>query len=444
MRLFKSLFCLCSFFLFSGLVAERLLWFASLEQAGATDSYYYLQDFKHFLSTGRGYYSAYSPFLLLSGSLGSLLSLNEVQILFAVATTSLLLLSVALCLPALFRKEAYLLPALASLPWLSDIVFFRAYAFARQSLSLSVLLFTLSLFFSTFRPASKAPPQKIAIFCLILGLLAASLHVLGAALFAFALVFLPTLKHRTRGALLFALLLGVLLYAGENSKSLFAFEGFSLFRFFDGACLDFHCSAFELAEFRLMSFCLLLLLLLGLRLTKVKQPFFYYCLTTALVLNLPIWHQSSGLSQRLSLVSFSFLLCCLSLSPYLYKEIIFPRLLLGLSFASYLLLAITLPHNPYRVVHPSISALQRHSLSLQSLLPKNSFVLAPHGLQFAVSYFSQRASAKTLPLHSSFSPIYKLKSASPAPAHCQAITLQSAENRASCISLDENVYLIEQ
>ncbi len=441
MRLLKLLFCLASFLLFTVVVCDRLLWFATLEQPGSTDSYYYLQDFKHFLLHAKGYYSTTSPFLLVSGTLGYLLSLNELQLLFGVAIVSLGLLSLALCIPALRKGDSYLLPALASLPWVSDIVFYRAYAFARQSLALSLLVFALSLYYTRTNSRQTLIPSRADFVSILLGLLAASMHALAAAMLAFSLLFLPMLKLRQRGFALLAAAVALSAYAHQTQKRLFTFQGLSPRRFFDGACVDFHCSSFELAEYRVLTVGLIFLVLLAWFLRTPKHPFWYFSLITAVLFNLPIWHESSGLSWRLSLASAWPLLCGWSISPYLFQKKLPVQIVSGLCFASYLLFAATLPHNRYRLVSPTIELLQRYSAKLQSVLPKDSFVLAPHGPQFAVTYYTQRASAKKIPQSRNYQHVYRLEEDGNAPVACDQIAV--AQTNSPCITLNEKIYLAE-
>ena len=118
---------------------QRFRWIEIFQkQYNMTDAFYYLQEFRAQLAGG-AYYEKFSSFFFLLSLVGRLLHLDEQALYIGASITSLLMLSFALAWTARREDTKWLLPALALIPWLSDLIFFRHFAFLREFFSLSLL-----------------------------------------------------------------------------------------------------------------------------------------------------------------------------------------------------------------------------------------------------------------------------------------------------------------
>ena len=122
-------------------VLKRFTWISDLPHPNATDAYFYLKEFQTWMRDGTGYYEQRSVFFFVTSAAGRLMGLTEEQLYFFVGVFGLVLLSAGLGLFAAGRRTNWLVPIAMMLPWVSDLVFFRHFAFLRQSFSVGVALF---------------------------------------------------------------------------------------------------------------------------------------------------------------------------------------------------------------------------------------------------------------------------------------------------------------
>lgn len=407
-KLFKWPFFGFSLIALIQMIHMRVTWIFGLERPTATDSYYYLQDFSHLLDHGRGYYSAYSTFLLFAGLLSKLFSLNEILLLNVISLLNVSLLSLSLALLITRRTLIWLLPAVITLPWMSDLVFFRAYAFPRMFLSLGLLfvIFSLLIRVSTLE-AEKISAGRFTL-PLFLGIMfGASIHALGTLIAAIWILFVYCDRIKIALITSVAAALPVLFYAHITRKCLFAFPLLEFSSLLRGPCGKMICSPFEQKEYSM--------LLLGccgiafyLWWFHPKSRALYVFPLTVLIFSLPIWDRNSGLALRLYLTSAWLMMFTGAVILFYSRHQNSIANCLAVFCSLYFLGFCVLNHTDYRTENPTVPLLAKHSQSLRYLLPQDSFILAPHGLQFAVTYYTGRASANHLPVHANYSAVYIL------------------------------------
>lgn len=123
------------------MVMNRLWWIARQSYPIATDSFFYLEEFRAFQAGAPGYYTSFSPFFLAWGLLGRVGSLPPELLYDVIIVASLLLLSYALAKGAIDRGWAFQeATLLGSVPWASDLLFYRHYAFPQQAFAIALVL----------------------------------------------------------------------------------------------------------------------------------------------------------------------------------------------------------------------------------------------------------------------------------------------------------------
>ncbi len=383
MSIVRALIFLLSSLLLGYLVEERLMWML-VPYPHSTDGFYYLKEISSRLSGGHGYYTTFSPYFTLVAGLGKLLGMHEGLLYPLIIFLTASLFSCALVLPLLSRELFHLCPLAAMIPWISDLLFFRIYAFPRQALSMAI-----------FSAAALLVTRRTSVSQLWRWLLIAAatcMHVLGAALGALLLLADAKASNSRKIAVILALggCAAVLVYSiVSGEKEIFRTENPSMLPSWVGDCHQVGCSALEFAEF-ISGFVLALVLATTLLFCSSCQERKKALLLCAcyFIFVLPIWDNEGLLSARLSYSALVPLVAAGLLAFPRYFPI-YSLLLLGMSliFSAGSYSAKELPVKPI---------IQNQKLLKQWIGP-NDLIRADHGIQFVASYLLDRKAVKRYP-----------------------------------------------
>ena len=396
-------------------VVSRLEWILGIEHIPSTDGYYYLKEIENYARDGHGYYTAFSPYLWLLGTVSRIFGLSAIATFHLAIAASLGLLSIAF----VHRGLSYALPCLLIGLWSSDILFYRHYGFPKQATSIGFFACACRLWVTL--PA--AGERRIVGRSIYLGSLACTLalaactHIFGAVSVAGLGVVQVTLttRHIEKSQwsslkffgpiVLTALLLGAIgVYLQYNPKELFLWSE-NLTCGWLAACQVIVCSNLEHLEF--VSFAIIgaacaMTALHALR--RSRNPdhrtweIILYLGAAVLAMQSPIWEIDGHMTVRLAFSSVWFLYLMAGLLLQV-KESAYPK---ARQFVCAVLIVPLLMKNvfeskKYEVPYYPVASLAKSRETLQTLIPPNAFIVAPHGFQFAITYFLNRRSAQAIP-----------------------------------------------
>jgi len=411
-------------------VLKRISWISQLAHPNSTDAYFYLKEFQTWMRDGAGYYESYSTFFTVTSLAGRLFGLSEERLFFSVAVCGLIFLSAGLGLLAAGRKTAWLVPIAVILPWLSDLIFFRHFAFVRQSFSVGLavlgaaLLLRRELFFRR-TAALVAGWSLLTLACLMHSFTAAaSITLLAGVCLFHALLDIRYKMFALAAIAAAAVVAGIFLTHGTH-REIFS-DQIALGGGVSRICGVMACSTYELAElyfwFGAATFAALWAAIKGRKDVFLISAAFLYA-----TLNLPIWHWESGLGFRLAIASVWIamvmgVVAARELS-YTGKVPWFAEALIALVYFGFL----NTYHKEYTLERPPIPFLRANADKLKQWLPSDTFVIAQHGVEFAVTYLLERRSALKMPAEESvpalatieqtfnYGECYRLNPGDPAP-----------------------------
>lgn len=374
------------------IIAERWEWLAIKKYPNSTDSFFYLQEFKFRLEQGRGYYVENSLFFTVWSALGELFNLTPVEIFNAVFLTGLALFIVAIL--SFFEFSFSAAAGAAILMFLaSDLLFYRHYAFLKQGFAVSIAALGASFLF-----------RRPTVLGVLLMAFASAMHFFAAGI---SLVFIAAWAACFgRGKLGKAASVFAVAILGAAFFTALIFSGKEIFEILPagdsgwwGACHEMNCSEYEWFEF---SFYTLLVILCAAFVfssaSSRKRCLVGAALTLVIFLNLPIWTAEGDMLKRLAVSSIWIVYIAAAMAGaaddskkrYLQGALCLASLILVSAFY----MAERKSYRSSRVPH---EALEAHAAELKHAIPETAFILAEHGLQFAMTYFISRQSASNLP-----------------------------------------------
>ena len=185
-------------------------------------------------------------------------------------------------------------------------------------------------------------------------------------------------------------------------------------------------SQFEHAEYWITSFFGIWFVLVGL--IRGDRRIWYWCLWFMFFAGrLLLWAPETGEEFRFLMSSSVFFYFGLAggVGAGLRQEswIGKPAGVLSGILCATLAASIYLPHAP-RPLGPTmaISSIEANKEILKRWLPERAFVIAPHGIQFRVTYFLGRSSAKQRPRDGHGAPLYRIARQWPAGKSCRIIS----------------------
>jgi hypothetical protein len=320
------------------------------------------------------------------------------------------MLSLALCLFAFSKKCCFQLPLIASIPWASDIIFFRCNVFLKQYFSLALLLVCLAIL---LRSEQKLFSGKGVIF-FFLSLFAMSMHLYTFALGLF--VFLGKVSLKKFRVILYILSAAlVVLLSTLFNKTIFEIPFQLLPPPYEALYKGGQENVSVLLEILIFS---LSFVIIGLYVFLSRQSALawrrFTLLTASMIL--PIWDRGSEMAARLF---FSFFL----LAPFsvvwpagkvihpLLKSAL-PILLLG----NYFFLRTDFHPRP-----SAYSLVPSFNDELNAWIPEGSFIRAPTGMQFALSYHLGVSSAERMLFDKVYSAYFSLRAYQARDASCERL-----------------------
>lgn len=434
-----------SFSAFCGLllvVHARLNWLFAKRYPNSTDGFYYLQEFKQRIFSGRPYYTARSVFFSLWSELARLLNLTPVDLYNVIFISSLLFVCIALRI--YIDRPVYDWRVLtACFVFLaSDLLFYRHYAFLKQGFAMSVFLLGLSFLRKAGRLqlTARRAASVVGIFLLVL---ASATHIL-AGIFSLVFLIFLFLPDRRQWLVLIPAAGGItaLLLLNYTSRSIFALNSVTEFSWW-GTCKILQCSQLEWAEFGAYSALLVLVSCIWL---FVKRPaqwrFPVSALILIIILNAPLWTREGDMLQRLAVSSCWLLLVVMAEAVARNRKIpadeTAPAQFILIALAIFIAFGYsTFGRKPYAGFKLNPELLENHKKTLKDWIPENAFVLAEHGLQFQVSYFLDRSSAFRLPSGAVTQGKRFYLRKSEGFTTCPGVNELKQAAGAACVSLDE-------
>ena len=303
----------CAAIIFVCLLYSRLTWVFSHNLPISTDGFYYLLEIREYMSVGEGYFSESSVFFWSLGFLASLFQLSPERVFQFLVVFSVLVFPATVLLIARTRKQLLIGFLVGSLYFVSDVVFFRHYAFPRQALSLSFVMSAILVFEHIFQQSPTFGRKLLAWSFLILG---ACLHLSGAVAAWLWMIFAGERLRLTRDTRIFVAIVGCvggLIFLINTDKNIFAQESAELSKGLYGLCKRMECSSFEWLETLLYLCFPLFFTLYGAIRGLISNPY-----TSAIVgiflFQLPIWTTVGDMAYRLNIVSVWFVILLLLLS----------------------------------------------------------------------------------------------------------------------------------
>ena len=420
------------------LVSARIRWLGNHPHPTAVDAYYYLQDFRHLLEHGRGYYTPYSPFLFAAEVIGRCFGLNEFSLFSAIVLLSLALLSLSLGIFFLRVEGRWILPAMLSIPWISDLLFLQTYSYPRMFLSLGLLCSMLSalLVSGDILSQPRAPIRRKLAFLAGLAF-SASMHAISAAIAVFWAILNYARSWKAALTLLGIFSATVAGYAAMTGKTLFAGYGLRWGTVVAVPCGAAACTPGEAAEFWIFLFTWIgTVIYLFAR--RPKERSVYIFPLAVVLLKLPVWDASSWMALRFSIVSLWLIAFSWGVT-FLFDKRKQVASLCCAAICSLFFLAADLYISPHADARPDVEIISKNAEDLKRLLPEDCIIIAPHGVEFAITYYTGRASTNRLPKHAKYSMAFELRHEVSEPGKC--VRLEPAANfRAAppeCIVVDE-------
>lgn len=419
----------------------RLQWVLLKDYPNATDSFYYLQEFKSRIFNNESYYVSYSLFFWFWSGIGKILSLDPVQTHNAVFYSSLLTFCLAILVYLKESLSKWFPYALIAMYLMSDLLFYRQYAFLKQGFAISIFFLGAALF--------QTSKQKITIRLFALGLIcfAALMHIFVAAV-AMVFLALQLFTSEKYKPLIGLSITGILFYfcytLNMNPKFLFELGGFFRAGWW-GTCNSISCSEFEWQEFYIYSFTFLVLLVHYLLAPKsFKNLFPYTLIILILLLNLNLWAEQGDMRNRLAVASVWLMYMLISSS--LSEKTWLPSTVLAGAFPVLTCCFMLSAKKPYQAAKLPFRLLEEKKAVITAWLPPGSFILADHGLEFAVSYFFDRPAASKLPVNIKFENTFQLKqqsSGKDSAENCSELHDGMTTAQTRCIRINDSWALVK-
>lgn len=335
----------------------------------STDGFYYLIEYRSWIEQQASFYDRFSPGTILVGLTGALLNLTP-EVLYNGALLATLW-GTSLCLYLLASSQSTLFASLLFAAfWGSDLLFYRHYAFLNQALSVTLALGAV-LADERLKGASRYSGVSL------LSLVSALIHPFGGALCSVLVT-----RHIISNKLIAPLLIVVLVVAlfGMQQVERDIFQPPSLEVSWLQACTFANCSPQEYGEFTVVTLLILFLLFRAPRSRSTPFALLF------LLLQSPIWSHEEQVAQRLAFGSAWVAFLSLSVSSLPLKE--------AISGGAALLLITLLPGKSYTDPYPSTALLALHKERLRQWIPEDATVVAPHGMQFRITYLLGRRSRR--------------------------------------------------
>ena len=394
--LFQALIFAASFTSAVYFINLRLTWIFEFQYPPTTDGFFYLQEIKYRLQNNSGYYVSFSPFFSLISIFANLLNIkDEIFIYRTLVILSLLSFSISGAIFVGSKKNIWLLLAVFQIAWISDVLFFRHYAFVKQSASISFFLLGCSIYLNIAREKSSAKNILCLISCILI-FVGVVTHLFTAAIFAGLLLFNFFAKSNLK-KLNFALGTGIAVavyWIGTlKEKKLFEFFPHKLELSWQTFCGNLLCYEFDYFEYYLYTG--IFIYLIGSYIyRKNKDSVRLFFILGYLLLVLPIWNLESQFVYRAAFSSVWLILFAF------FSQLKEDNILDKIALITVLTLMTTVYHfsthlRVRSIYMPSEKLLEYKNL-LQTWIPEDSFVLAPHTMQFKISYFLNRRSASQI------------------------------------------------
>lgn len=410
----------------------RIAWLINLEFPVSTDGYFYLKELAHRREYGVGYYTSYSPFFWILGSLSRLFSLSELIVFNSTVIISLLVFVGSLAIPVVRAGHWSFAPLLIAAVFSSDLLFFRHYGFPQQSLGAAIVLLGTSIIL-----CSKARSPQIITLSLTLALIGATFHLFAAALFlllwtALAIRYLSSFALRLALVLTsFIAVAGLVYLADRPILTLEALQWRTSWQLF---CVNRGCSRSEWIEFvSITAACISLILLALIPHGRLQQKSFPLLLALAAILLFsPIWSNTGNMNERLAFGAvwlgwFSALvLLCAAPGISLARFDSLPALILGLGLLVANFSERRLPQ--VSLIEPAILQENRHTIN--SWLGPTPLIVAPHGIQFQLTYFLAVPAQNSYPKNETDQQLYYLSSVKRPKKSC--VSVQDIELSDNC------------
>jgi len=357
--LFQVLYTLGILIMAIFLMAIRIRWISAQPYPIATDSFFYLEEFRAYKSGMLGYYTTYSPFFMAWGIMGRIIPVTPQTLYGLIVLTSLVLLSYALIRGAVDRgwslQEAVLL---GTIPWASDLIFFRHYAFPQQAFGVALVLFAF------------LPRHKNRIKVLFLAVCGALSHLSSAMIVALQA---SLVVWRFQKIMIIIMAVVVTGYLFWTERLIFDFTLASgLAPSLVQACTFANCSDREWHEVIWFGVLLVSAGVFGFRFNGIW-------LLSALVLLLPIWNSEGHMLYRLGITSLWIILACCVQTRY-------PRGVFLMLMVSFLAGQVCLNGKVYTESGLPYRLLESRQASLQQWMANPSTIEAQHGEDFRLRY----------------------------------------------------------
>lgn len=420
---------------------HRLNWLLIKDYPNATDSFYYLQEFKNRLLHGQGYYIKHSLFFSFWTFTAQIFGISALGLYNVIFLASLGIFSAAILIWLRGKFFTWLPYVLIYFYLASDLLFYRHYAFLKQGFSISILLFGLALIVSS---SDKRPLRQIAGLCLIIA--AGLMHIFTASIAFVFLLFLAGGKFTQEKLLSAAFLCCALvaaMYLFNDSRQVMVITDISSAGWW-GTCESLPCSVYETREFQIYSFMFLAFLLSALFINKQGHGrIFYAALLLCIILNLPIWTPEGDMLNRMAASSVWIFFICLIEAARLSGA--FERAIFLAALCLSILCFNMEPRLPYKANRLPFKVLEANKNLIKGWIPEGSFILAEHGLEFAMTYFLDRKAAASLPKTDIIKNYYQVRynvSDFEGYHECTPVNKLATNLQAECVSLDSKVSIL--
>lgn len=395
----------------------RFHWISQIDGAHSTDGYFYLVEFRSWLTSGRSYYGTFYPFFPLVGTIGALLGFGPEGLLNGVGVVGLLFHSLALCLLVVNPRTWWLTPLIFALPWISDVVWYRHLAFTRQAFSWSMFLLMFAIW---QRYRSTLTPLSLGLLGAY-GALALGMHYFTLIVGSVLMAGVVAVDHPKRSHLILAVgVLTAIVFAFASGKPLFQFSQPKVLLGWQYACPLEFCAPYEISEYILMTVAIVMLLLLTVLRYRKAWPLWSLVLVVA-IMWAPIWETRGQMGLRLGLSAAWVVFAAVAYFGFLAQKQWYAPVFLGLFCLAYVVQLYSLERRPYRTKYTYHYVLPAYEEELEAWLPPNAFVRATHALNFAFTYYLNRPSARTYPKVDRFSAYFTMIRPGPDYSNCPRI-----------------------
>lgn len=387
-----------------GVGAHRLIWLLQHSWPVYYDGFYYLQEIGYRAKTGSGYYHSFSPFFDLAELLVGAFEAPPMVAFRAMVLAGLFIWAIAFVWIGTRLQSALVGLALLSLVIVSNTVFLQFYGHPRQAISLGLLF--LGLLALDGDGGSSRPSRVWALLGMSLTVVAGLFHVYSTSL---AIVLLPFVAwKRLPISVIFAGGLGLSLsfgwYLSVSPKPVL--EHLNLAALPDWTYVwsrDFFQS-FQYWDFGVTLLGLVGLFVLGLA-HRLTSSWTWICWVVALGSLTPVWFPVwydgvGGFTDRIpNSAVLLFPLVVGSFSAGIGK-LALARVRSTVALLGILgLIGVQMHPFSEQRLGPKFDpeVLRSNSAALDYWLPEDAFVRAPHGVQFQVTFFLGRTSAREYP-----------------------------------------------